>query len=267
MQHSRGGWRTVVTLLWKCGRGGGGDVNKNFSRLGSPLRPFIPRINDCGSGPAPCPARRESRGRPAGLGRAAGARRAAARGGRRGRSGGAAGAERCAGPGWRCPGAWRLPAPACPPLPPPFPPHRGAFPAAFPRRTAPRRGVPGLPSPEAPPLSPRGISRARNHPASPRAVVPPGRPSFSPRPPAPSPGSLLHPPGKPAGSCPFPTCRAAPRPGCGAGSAPRLPRARGGSSELEVGKRCKGGRLLDCQPRSQLGGNKFVSLSLHTYTF
>lgn len=214
-------------------------------------RPALP-AGRAGDAPRGWGGQRGLGGRQRGAGGAVGAEGPRARSAARGRDGGARGRGGC-----------RLP-PALPFLPPSLP-TAGLSPPPSP--AAPRRGVPGLPSPEAPPLSPRGISRARNHPASPRAVVPPGRPSFSPRPPAPSPGSLLHPPGKPAGSCPFPTCRAAPRPGCGAGSAPRLPRARGGSSELEVGKRCKGGRLLDCQPRSQLGENKFVSLSLHTYMF
>lgn len=162
--------------------GGGGDVNKNFSRLGSPLRPFIPRINDCGSGPAPCPARRERRGRP-GAPRGSGGQRGLGGGsagpGSAVGSGGAAGAERCAGPGWRCPGAWRLPAPACPPLPPPFPslPTAGLSPPPSP--AAPRRWIPGLPGPQATPLPPppplHGITR--KHPASPRAAPLPLRSS------------------------------------------------------------------------------------------
>ncbi|KAL2299440.1 hypothetical protein Nmel_014096, partial [Mimus melanotis] len=70
--------------------GGGGNVNKNFSRLGSPLHPFILRINDCGIGPAPCPpGEEETPGRPAGLRRAAGARRRQRARERRGRGRGA----------------------------------------------------------------------------------------------------------------------------------------------------------------------------------
>lgn len=201
--------------------GGGGDVNKNFSRLGSPLRPFIPRINDCGSGPAPCPARRQRRGRPAGLGRAAGARRAAARG-RAARSGAARARSAARGRdgGARGRGGCRLP-PALPFLPP-FPPHRGAFPAAFPRRAAPLGPAAAGPAgTAAPPVASPALG---NIPRPPAPLSLRAAPPFSPRPPAPSPSSLLHPSEKPAAapprSCPFPTCRAASQSGCGAGSAP-----------------------------------------------